>query len=300
MFRKKLQAALLCLAASFMSFSAQAVEGVQTPGVEITWLGGATMVMEFNGFRIVTDPVLGEGKHAFTMGDPNEMFDLAKGPNIRNFERFTALPEVDTASLDLLLLSHAHEDHFDQAAQKKLPKNMTTILPPADGEKLKQIGFNRIAPLDWGNSKTFDAHPGTITITVVQAHHSPHSKMDKILGRGNGYWIEFAQGDWQRTIYWTGDTFATKGVVKNIQSIGKPDILIPHLGAVGTTGPLGQISMGAADVVAFAKKISPRKILPIHHSTFPLYLEPVSKLVRQGNENGLSLDLPSVGTIVRY
>jgi len=300
MFRKKLKAALLFFAASLMSLSAQAVERTQTPGVDITWLGGATMVLEFNGFRMVTDPVLGEGKHAFTMGDPNEMFDLATGPNIRTFERFTALPEVDTAALDLLLLSHAHEDHFDQAAQKQLSKNIATIVAPADREKLKQIGFNRVDPLDWGKSRTFAAHPGTITITAIQAHHSPHSKMDKILGRGNGYWIEFVQDGWKRSLYWMGDTFATEEVIKSIQAFGKPDVLIPHLGAVGTTGPLGQISMGAADVVSFAKKIAPRKILPIHHSTFPLYLEPVSEMVRQGSENGLILDLPSPGTTVRY
>lgn len=48
------------------------------PHVKVTWLGGPTVVMEFNGLKVLTDPMLGEGASAFTMGDPNEMFDLQK------------------------------------------------------------------------------------------------------------------------------------------------------------------------------------------------------------------------------
>ncbi|WP_260009939.1 hypothetical protein [Leisingera aquaemixtae] len=56
------------------------------------WLGGAMLEIEAAGLRILTDPCLGEGAEAFVMGDPNEMFDLSKGPNVKPHARLTPFP----------------------------------------------------------------------------------------------------------------------------------------------------------------------------------------------------------------
>ena len=58
--------------------------------------------------------------------------------------------------------------------------------------------------------------------------------------------------------------------------------------------------MDADNVVALVKKISPRKVLPIHHSTYELYLEPISKLAAESEGKSFALDLISVGTTVVY
>jgi len=50
-------------------------------------------------------------------------------------------------------------------------------------------------------------------ITAMVAHHSRNPAMAKALGIGNGYWIEFSERAWKRTMYWTGDTMPTDDVV---------------------------------------------------------------------------------------
>jgi len=278
----------------------QVVMAKATPQLEITWLGGPAMVINFNGLNILTDPTFGDGQQAFIMADPNEAFDLAKGPNTRTFSRVSPFPGLGNNQIDLVLLSHAHEDHFDQVAQKQLPKATPFITPTADVEKVTKMGFTSIHAMAWGDSKTIDLGAGKVTITSINAHHTTNPELEPLLGLGNGYWMEFQQGDWQKTIYWTGDSLPTQDVIEQVTNMGALDILIPHMGRVGTTGPLGQISMGASDVMALSSALSPQKVLPIHHSTYPLYLEPIDKLVSQSQGAKFGLDLISEGSSVIY
>ena len=300
MFRNFLVAALAGMTLAVCATHAAAAAGVAPPHVKVTWLGGPTVVMEFNGLKILTDPMLGEGASAFTMGDPNEMFDLNKGPRTTSFRRLTLFPGVALKEIDLVVFSHVHEDHFDQVAQARIDRAIRVILPPADFDKLKGMGFNKADSLPWGASRMFDAGAGHVTITAVPARHSENPAMDKILGVGNGYWFKFSQGEWQRTVYWTGDSFPTIDVINAVKRLGRPDVMIPHLGGVGTTGALGQVSMGARQVLAFASAVSPRKVLPIHHSTYSLYLEPISVLAGESIGKPFGLDLISEGTTVQY
>lgn len=61
-------------------------------------------------------------------------------------------------------------------------------------------------------------------------------------------------------MYWAGDTFATPDVLVAIEKEGQPDIFIPHLGRVGTTGPLGPISMGIDEAIDMAHKIGAKRL----------------------------------------
>lgn len=272
----------------------------ENPAVHIRWLGAATMLITFNGFTILTDPCFGQGNKAFSMGDPNEMFDLAKGPNIIDHERLTPFVGLETSDINLMLLSHAHEDHFDQQAQATLSPSLPMLVPSQEKATITQKGFNLVEDLPWKNTRTYKIKSGTIKITSIPALHSEASSFSGILGEGNGYWLEFTQGNWRKTIYWTGDTFGTPIVLESLIPFGSPDVMIPHLGGVGTTGPLGKISMEAKDLIPFVKAISPKSILPIHHSTYPLYLEKISALSILNNEYGLPLNLISEGTVITY
>ena len=89
-------------------------------------------------------------------------------------------------------------------------------------------------------------------------------------------------------------------MIQQVIKLGQPDVLIPHLGRVGTTGPLGKISMGASDVIDMSSILLPKKVLPIHHSTYSLYLEPISQLVIDSQGKSYGLDLISEGSTVVY
>ncbi|MCG8491328.1 MAG: MBL fold metallo-hydrolase, partial [Sneathiellales bacterium] len=177
-----------------------------SPNVRLTWFGGATMQITFNGMTLLTDPCFGDGEEAFTMGDPNEMFDLAKGPNIKAHRRVTSFPRGKLKPTDLVVLSHAHEDHFDQTAAAELNPDMPFLLPPNDQKKIAGMGFRNLDTVDWSEKRTFQAGEGKIELTALPAAHSESPEIARILGKGNRYWITFSQKKKKKSLYWTGDT----------------------------------------------------------------------------------------------
>ncbi len=275
-------------------------ENKDEPKLKITWLGGPSMLLNFDGFKILTDPMLGTGKQAFIMGNPNEMFDLNKGPNITTFNSRINKVDLNTKEVDLVLLSHAHEDHFDQKAQKELSPTLPILLPAFDELKVKNMGFTNTEVLNQSETKTYKVGEASITITAVLAQHSRNEKIDSILGAGNGYWLAFKKGDWVKTLYWTGDAFLTKESMQSMNSLGDLDILVPHLGNVGVNGALGQLSMNAKDVLEYSLFSKAKNVLPIHHSTYDLYLEPISEFQILSKHKSYNLDILKEGESIVY
>lgn len=271
-----------------------ATSDMSAPGVGITWVGASTMVISFGDLTILTDPALGR---SFEMGDPNDPKDHE---TLRTHQRLAAPVEVNLEAVDLVLLSHAHIDHFDQQAELDVDRSMRLLLPAADEKALAGKGFENLEAMNWGETLQIDAGTGKIRITAVPAHHSKDPATARALGLGNGYWAEFSRLDRRWTMYWTGDTMPTDEVIYAVRSFGRPDLMVPHVGGVGVTGPFGQISMGANDVVALAAAVCPAYVLPIHHSTYAFYREPIEKLSEASEGQQYRLDVVRAGGTVRY
>lgn len=263
--------------------------------LSLQWLGGPTVLIKFGPLQLLTDPMLGEGEQAYQMGDPNKMFDLAKGPDVVDHKRLTALPYLNITDIDLSILSHTHEDHFDQSAQKLLDSQLPFIVPTGATEQLAAQGFSNIRELDWGQQWQLSENGYSIEITALPASHSTDKDINALLGRGNGYWFTFSHASWQKSLYWTGDSFATPELLDSLKAFPAPDIMLPHLGRVGTSGPLGQISMGAEEVLDLMAVIKPELTIPIHHSTYQLYLEPIQVLMAAQSTVAEKLQLLSSG-----
>jgi len=264
---------------SLLAISSVTAAQKNQPTLSLQWLGGPTVLMKFGPIQLLTDPMLGEGEKAYQMGDPNQMFDLAKGPNVIDHKRLTALPDFNISDIDLSILSHTHEDHFDQTAQKQLDRQLRFIVPTGATEQLAAQGFRNIRELDWGQHWRLSKNGYDIEITALPASHSTDKNINSLLGHGNGYWFVFSHGSWRKSLYWTGDSFVTNELLESLKAYPTPDIMLPHLGRVGTTGPLGQISMGAEEVLDLIAVIKPKLTIPIHHSTYQLYLEPIQVLL---------------------
>jgi N-acyl-phosphatidylethanolamine-hydrolysing phospholipase D len=261
----------LTAAALLLGPTAPAAAAAGPSEVRVTWVGGPTMVLRFGPIRILTDPVLGEGSEAFRIYDPN-----VGTPDVAQ-ARLVPLPKVSLDRIDLVLVSHAHEDHLDRTAIGKLGQHAEFLVPPSQLDDVRKRGVNRASGLALGNTRTISRGDYQVTITAVAARHSEDAKLLPILGDVNGYWFEFRHRRYRRTIYWTGDSFAPAGGVP--LKLRNPNLFIPHLGGVGAKGPIGHVSMGSSHALVFARDVQPRAILPIHHSTFSLYREPIEPFV---------------------
>ena len=88
--------------------------------ITVTWIGHATVLINFYGTTILTDPVLVK-----RLAPPN-LFGMNLG-----IRRITQLPLHfdDLPPIDLVLLSHAHYDHWDLATLKRFKRNTQLIIP---------------------------------------------------------------------------------------------------------------------------------------------------------------------------
>src|SRR6266478_1110569 len=163
--------------------------------VTLAWLGHATVLINFFGIKILTDPVLfprvGIRLPGFTIG-PKRLTAPAL--------EFHELPNVD-----LVLLSHAHFDHLDLRTLRCFGESTTVITARATSDLLRHTRFSHITELDWGQSKTLKTATGEINVGALPVNHWGARKQRDTYRGYKGYLLE-REG---RRIIFAGDTAMT-------------------------------------------------------------------------------------------
>lgn len=175
----------------------------------------ATLILQYGGHKILVDPMLSP-KGAF-----ESWAGIAKNPTVD-----IQLPmQQITDSVELVLVSHTHADHFDDAANTILSKSIEIINQPADQTFFNTKGFINAQTLEnkmkWNN----------ITIERVNGEHGS-GKVLEMMGKTSGF-ILSAQGE--PTIYIMGDAIWNDQVRDNINRI-KPDIIVVNSGGAQIKG----------------------------------------------------------------
>jgi L-ascorbate metabolism protein UlaG (beta-lactamase superfamily) len=104
-------------------------------------LGHATLLMNWYGIRVLSDPTL-FNRVGLSIGSL-----LTIGPH-----RYSAPPlaPAQLQELDVILITHAHMDHLDLPSLRVLPKNAVVIACSGCGELIRPLGFNDVRELRWG------------------------------------------------------------------------------------------------------------------------------------------------------
>jgi L-ascorbate metabolism protein UlaG (beta-lactamase superfamily) len=229
--------------------------------VTAAWIGHATVLINFFGINILTDPVLfpriGIRLPGFTIG-PKRLI----APALQIHE----LPRID-----LILLSHAHFDHFDLRTLNRFDKKTCVITAPNTAELLKWTCLREITELHWGNQKSLTTAAGAVIISAFQVKHwGARTQRDTYRGY-NGYLIE-RDG---RRILFAGDTAMTDSFAKLHQPI---DFAIMGIGAYN---PWIYSHCTPEQAVEMATAAGARFIIPVHHQTFRLSLEPMREPIER-------------------
>lgn len=222
------------------------------------WLGHATVLINFFGLTILTDPVLFPRCGIHLPG-------LTIGP-----KRLTspALRVSELPPIDLVLLSHAHFDHFDLRTLHRLPKQSDLITAPRTSDLLRFTFFRNKRELRWGETFEVRRDAGAICVTAFPVKHwgaRLRTKRDNRRGY-NGYILK-GRG---RRIIFGGDTALTDSFAA-LHS-GKPfDLAIMPIGAYD---PWIRSHATPEQAVAMANAAGAEHVMGVHHQTFRLSFEP--------------------------
>jgi len=224
--------------------------------VTFAWIGHATVLINFFGIKILTDPVffprIGIRLPGFTIG-PKRLTAPAL--------QFQELPKID-----LIVLSHAHFDHFDLRTLRCFDKSTTVVTARATRDLLRHTRFRNVTELDWGETKTLKTTAGEINVGALPVNHWGARKRRDTYRGYNGYLLE-RKG---RRIIFAGDTAMTKRFAE-VRRHGAIDVAIMSIGAYN---PWIQSHCSPEQAVEMANAAGAHFIVPVHHQTFRLSFEP--------------------------
>jgi L-ascorbate metabolism protein UlaG (beta-lactamase superfamily) len=205
----------------------------------ITWLGHSTVLVELDGARLLTDPVLRN--------------------RVAHLRRTTPADAGILHALDAILVSHLHYDHLDLPSLELLDRSTPVVVPRGAGRLLRRRHFEQVIEVDTGG----EVRIGSIAVCATPADHEGGRGL---VGReipALGYLIRGS-----RLIYFAGDTDLFEGMAT--LAPGLDIALVPIWGWGPSLGPGHLDPRCAAEAL---RLLRPRLAMPIHWGTYyPLRL----------------------------
>ncbi|UZK68725.1 MBL fold metallo-hydrolase [Sphingomonas sp. S1-29] len=222
-----------------------------------TWVGHATVLVQTQGLNILTDPVWSD-----TAGP------LGFGPR-----RVTA-PGIafdDLPKIDLVLVSHNHYDHLDQATLERLWQRDRPVIVTSLGNDsvIGQVGVPA-RRLDWG--QRIALRPG-IEVAVTRNHHWGSRWFTD---RNRALWSSFVVTLPGGNLFFAGDTgFGDGRWPSEAAALGPVRFAILPIGAFRFAP--GQMAtdnhIGPPQAIQVRDRLGQPFALPIHWGTFKLSSE---------------------------
>jgi L-ascorbate metabolism protein UlaG (beta-lactamase superfamily) len=204
-------------------------------GVAITWIGHATVLVELDGARVLTDPVLG----GWT------------GP----LRRLASPPASEAgAGADVVLLSHLHADHADPPSLRKVVSTgLRVVAPRGAADWLRERGIADVAELGPGE----ELRAGPLRIEATFAAHGGQRHPFGVDATPVGYIMRGS-----RSVYFAGDTDL---FVAMVDLAGTIDVALLPVWGWGRSLGAGHLDPDRA--AQAAARIAPRVAVPIHWGT---------------------------------
>ena len=213
--------------------------------VALTWIGHASFLAQFNDLNVLIDPNFA-----------NWLF------LVKRLKR-SGMKIKDLPPIDLVLLSHAHFDHFHRPTLRRLNSPKMAIVPWGVGDLAAGLGFERVIELRWWESFTH----GDWKVTLTPCKHWG-ARVLRDDHRGYGGFVLEHQG---RRIYHAGDSAYFPG----FKEIGKkfaPEIAMLPIGAYYPDS-FRHSHMGPDEALKVFRDLKAKVFVPMHYGSFKLSFE---------------------------
>jgi L-ascorbate metabolism protein UlaG (beta-lactamase superfamily) len=215
--------------------------------MNITQIRNATLVVEYAGKKFLIDPMLAE-----------------KGtyppfPNSIRQDQYNPLVSLPTSidniinNVDAVIVTHLHLDHFDEVAQKILPKDIKMFVQnEEDATEVRNAGFQNVEVLQ--EDIVFE----DIQLIKTKGEHG-RGEILKLAGLVCG--VVFKHPN-EKTLYVAGDTVWYEAIHEVIDT-HKPDIIVVN-GGDNQFFEGGSLVMGKEDIYEVHKAAPNTKIISVH------------------------------------
>jgi L-ascorbate metabolism protein UlaG (beta-lactamase superfamily) len=209
--------------------------------VRLTLLRHATLLVELGGETLLVDPMLAEA---------------AAYPPVESTPRprrnpLVPLPDVDLGGLTGLVVTHLHNDHWDEAARARLPRELPLVCQPEDEATLRSQGFDPTPvreEVEWRG----------LRVARTGGRHG-HGELAERLAPVSGFVL---RADGEPALYVAGDTVWCEEVERALAEHA-PDVVVVNAG--GARFLEGDpITMTAADVAAVADAAPRAVVVAVH------------------------------------
>ena len=212
--------------------------------VPVRRLGGPTVVLEWAGLTVVSDP---------TFDPPGEY----PGPVVLRKTAPPTEPSDALGRVDLVLVSHdQHPDNLDDGGRALLARAGRVLSTPAAAGRI--AGVVGLEP--WSSVQVPLPGGGSAAVTATPARHGP-SGTEEVTGPVTGFHLA---ADGHPSVHLTGDTVDLDGVRRVRERLGAVDLVVVHAGAARVPVLDAVLTFTAEDVVEVARIHDPAAVLVVH------------------------------------
>jgi L-ascorbate metabolism protein UlaG (beta-lactamase superfamily) len=257
--------------------------------LQLTLIGGPTVLIEIGGLRLLTDPTFDPAGGEYHLGPVT----LKK----------TGSPALTAASLghiDAVLLSHEqHSDNLDEMGRSFLSTVDRVFTTP---QSAANLGSNAIGLETWQTASLQAADGQRLTITATPARHGPHGA-EAYSGQVSGFVLSW-EGEGDRALYFSGDTVWYEELTQVAQRF-EVRVALLNLGAarLEVVGPV-DLTMNAEGATEAARTFPAATLVPAHVEGWAHFSESQAQanqvLAQAGLDNRFLWLKPGVPTPLDY
>jgi N-acyl-phosphatidylethanolamine-hydrolysing phospholipase D len=254
----------------------------------ITWLGHSMFLIQHNGLTLLTDPIFSNRASPLSFAGPKRYVEHAMD--------YAELPRVD-----IVVISHSHYDHLDNATIEQLIQSslrqgspIQFYVPLGLKSHLVDEGADpsQVFEMDWWDKIAVQNTASSAQIQALPSQHwSARGLSDKLTTLWASWLIDF--GDFK--LWFAGDTGYNKIQFKEIgAALGEVDLALIPIGGYAPRWFMKNYHVNPSEAIQIHQDVNAKQSIGMHWGTFPLTAEepgePVKILTLEKQAKGLSDD----------